>query len=212
LATRRTAPRARASELTALTFIEKGELLDQLLAVRPELREQSEELARLRLTVEDRDTIASDVESALNCHDIFELNSHARYHPGRGYIHPGEAAGEILDGDLQPYLDDLARRAKLGFTTAAAEIAAGVLYGLYACREANSEMLLEYTPDYAIERAAHLIDHCAKLGVTLPADELADRMPEWAGMLYHMPAGSAADDSGCEFAVVRLPGSGDGQG
>jgi hypothetical protein len=188
LATHRTAPRARASALTALTLTEKGELLDQLLTTQPELREQVEELARLRLTVEDRDTIASDVESALNCHDIFELNSHAGYHPGRGYIHPGEAAGEILDGDLQPFLDDLARRAKLGFTTAATEIAAGVLYGLYACREANSETLLEYTPDYAIERAGHLIDHCAKLGVTLPADELRDRMPEWARLLHDTPA------------------------
>ena len=188
MATRRTAPRPRASTLTALTLTEKGELLDQLLTTQPELREQAEELARLRLTVENRATIASDVESALNCHDIFELNSHAGYHPGRGYIHPGEAAGEILDGDLQPFLDDLARRAKLGFTTAATEIAAGVLYGLYACREANSETLLEYTPDYAIERAGHLIDHCAKLGVTLPADELVDRMPEWAGLLHNTPA------------------------
>jgi hypothetical protein len=52
----------------------------------------------------------------------------------------------------------------------------------------NSETLLEYTPDYAIEHAGHLIDHCAKLGVTLPADELRDRMPEWASLLYDLPA------------------------
>jgi len=187
LATRRTAPRVRASVLTSLTLTEKGELLDQLLTTQPELCEQVEELARLRLTVENRDTIASGVESALNCHDIVELSSHAGYHPGRGYIHPGEAADEILDGDLQPFLDDLARRAKLGFTAAATEIAAGVLYGLYACREANSETLLEYTPDYAIERAGHLIDHCAKLGVTLPADGLRDQMPEWARLLHNVP-------------------------
>jgi hypothetical protein len=187
LATRRTAPRARASALTSLTLTEKGELLDQLLTTQPELCEQVEELARLRLTAEDRDAIASDVEYALNCHDIDELNSHAGYHPGRGYIHPGEAADEILDGDLQPFLDDLARRARLGFTAAATEIAAGVLYGLYACREANSETLLEYTPDYAIERAGDVIDHCAKLGVTLPVDELVDRMPEWARLLHNTP-------------------------
>jgi hypothetical protein len=187
LASRRTAPRTRASALTSLTLTEKGELLDQLLTTQPELRERVEELARLRLTVEDRDTIASDVESALNSHDIDELNSHAGYHPGRGYIHPGEAADEILDGDLQPFLDDLARRAKLGFAAAATEIAAGVLYGLYACREANSETLLEYTPDYAIERAVAVIDHCAKLGVTLPADELLDRVPEWATLLHNTP-------------------------
>src|SRR6185312_16402371 len=118
-----TAPPTRASTLTSLTLTEKGELLDKLLTTQPELREQVEELARLRLTAEDRDTVASDVESALNSHDIDELNSHAGYHPGRGYIDPGEAADEILDGELQPFLDDLARRANLGFAAAATEIA-----------------------------------------------------------------------------------------
>jgi hypothetical protein len=97
LATRRTAPRTRASGLTSLTLTEKGELLDQLLATQPELREQVEEPARLRLSAEDRNTIASAVESALNCHDIDELNSHAGYHPGRGYVDPGEAADEIIE-------------------------------------------------------------------------------------------------------------------
>ncbi len=188
MATRRTAPRTRASALTSLTLTEKGELLDWLLATQPELREQVEELARLRPSVEDRDTIASDVESALNCHDIDELNSHAGHHPGRGYVDPSEAADEILDGELKPFLDDLARRAELGYPAAATEIAAGVLYGLYACREANSETLLEYTPDYAVERAGDVIDQCSKISVSLPADELLDRVPEWARLLHNTPA------------------------
>ena len=188
MATRRTAPRTRASTLTFLTLTEKGELLDKLLTTQPELREQVEELARLRLTVEDRDTVASDVESALNSQDIDELNKHAGYHPGRGYIDPGEAADEILDGELQPFLDDLARRANLGFAGAATEIATGILSGLYACREANSETLLEYTPDYVVERAGAVINQCSELGVTLPADELLDRMPEWARLLHKTPA------------------------
>jgi hypothetical protein len=188
LATPHTAPRTRASALTSLTLTEKGELLDQFLTTQPELREQVEELARLRLIVEDRDTIASDVESALNSHDIDELNSHAGYDPGRGYVDPGEAADEILDGELQPFLDDLARRANLGLAAAATEIATGILYGLYACRKANAETLLEYTPDYAIERAGAVIDQCSKLGVTLPADELLDRVPEWARLLHKTPA------------------------
>jgi hypothetical protein len=92
-------------------------LPDQLLTIQPELREQIDELARLRLTAEDRDAIAADLESALNAHDIYELNTHAGYHPGRGYVGPGEAANEILDDELQPFLDDLTRRAKLGLTT-----------------------------------------------------------------------------------------------
>jgi hypothetical protein len=169
--------------LTSLTLAEKGELLNQLLTTQSELREQVEELARRRLVEQDRDAVASDVELALSSHDIDELNSHAGDHPGRGYVDPGEAADEILDESLQPFLDDLARRAKLGFATAATEIATGILCGLYACREAGSETLLEYTPDYAVERAGAVIDECSKLGVGLPVNDLLDRVPEWSGLL-----------------------------
>ena len=84
---------------------------------------------------------------------------------------------------VQPFLDDLARRAKLGFAAAATEIATGVLCGLCGCREAGSETLLECTPDYAAERAGALIGECSRLGVVLPVDDLLDRLPDWDGLL-----------------------------
>jgi hypothetical protein len=189
LGVRRTAPRKKTSALTALTLGEKGELLDQLLTARPELREQAEALAQGRLTEEDRDAVAADVAWAMSFHDIEELNGRAGYQPGRGYVHPGEAADEILDDALQPFLDDLTRRAELGLTAAAAELAAGVLCGLYACREPDSETLLEYSPDYAIERARDVIDRCAKLGVALPVDDLLELVPEWGRLLHATHAG-----------------------
>jgi hypothetical protein len=98
-----------------------------------------------------------------------------------GYVHPAEAADEILDDALQPFLDDLQRRAGLGTGSAAVELAAGVLLGLYNCRHGNTETLLEYSPDYAGERAAG--SDCAKLGIELPAVELLDLMPEWTALL-----------------------------
>jgi len=73
------------------------------------------------------------------------------YRPGRGYVHPAEAADEILDEALQPFRDDLQRRVGLGMRSAAVELAAGVLLGLYNCRHGNSETLLEYSPDYAAD-------------------------------------------------------------
>jgi hypothetical protein len=92
------------STLDALTAAEKGQLLDELLTARPELREHAEALAMRRMLAEDRSTVADDVESALGFHDIDELNGRAGYHPGRGYVDPGEAADEILDEALQPFL------------------------------------------------------------------------------------------------------------
>ncbi len=174
----------KTSVLASLTLGEKGELLDQVLAAAPELREQVEELAQRRLADEDRAAVAADVEWAMGAHDIDELNGRAGYHSGRGYVDPGEAADEILDEALQPFLDDLARRAKLGLASAATKMAVGVLCGLYACRDASSEGLLDYSPDYAIERAGDLVDECAKLDVALPVNDLVDLVPEW-GRLFH---------------------------
>jgi hypothetical protein len=136
----------RKSTLAILSAAEKGELLDVLLTARPDLRELAEDLAARRMSGEDRGAVADDVEAELRGRDIDEINGRAGYRPGVGYVDPGEAADEILDEALQPFLDDLRRRGELGMAAAATELAAGILLGLYACREASSESLLEYSP------------------------------------------------------------------
>jgi hypothetical protein len=75
------------------------------------------------------------------------------------------------------------------------ELAVGILCGLYACREAGSESLLEYSPDYAIERAADVVSRCAKLGVELPVvDDLLDIVPEWSGLVLPSPPRPGSGD------------------
>jgi hypothetical protein len=174
-----------------LTAAEKSDLLDQLLAASPKLRKQAEAYAVGRMSDEDQDAVAADVESALCGLDIEELNGRAGYRPGVGYVHPSEAADEILDEALQPFLDDLHRRAKLGIASAATEIAVGILRGLYRCRDGASETLLEYSPDYAIERASDVLDQCGKLGIELPVAELADLAPAWGTIWRRTPTSDA---------------------
>jgi hypothetical protein len=183
MGTRPRTPRGRTSALDILTAAEKGQVLDQLLADRPELRELAEDIAVRQMSGDDRAMVADEVESALRYLDIEEVNGKAGYRSGIGYVHPGEAADEILDEALQPFLDDLARRGELGMTAAAVESAVGILCGLYQCRDGESETLLEYSPDYAGERALDVVDRCAKLGVELPVDELLELIPEWSGIL-----------------------------
>jgi hypothetical protein len=65
----------------------------------------------------------------------------------------------------------------------AAAVAAGVLLGLYNCRHGNSETLLEYSPDYAAERASGVVSDCARLGIELPTAELLDLTPAWSALL-----------------------------
>ena len=174
----------KRSAFNTLSAAEKAAVLDELLAARPDLREPAEAYAVQVMTDTDRSAVADDVEDGLQGLDIEELNTRAGHQPGRGYIHPAEAADEILDETLQPFLDDLQRRADLGVGSAAVELAAGILLGLYNCRHGNSETLLEYSPDYAAERASAVVSDCAKLGIELPAAELLDLMPEWSALLH----------------------------
>ena len=174
----------KRSALDALSAAEKAAVLDELLAARPDLRQPAEAYAGQVMSDADRSAVADDVDDALQGLGIEELNTRAGYQPGRGYVHPAEAADEILDEALQPFLDDLYRRAGLSMRSAAAGLAAGILLGLYDCRHGNSETLLEYCPDYAAERASGVMSDCARLGIELPAAELLDLMPEWTAMLH----------------------------
>ena len=148
-----------------------------------DLRQSAEAYAAQVMSGADRSAVAGDVEDSLQGLGIEELNTRAGYRPGRGSVHPAEAADEILDEALQPFLDDLQRRAGLGMRSAAVELATGILLGLYNCRHGNSETLLEYCPDYAAERASGVVSDCARLGIELPAVELLDLMPEWSSLL-----------------------------
>jgi hypothetical protein len=157
--------------------------LTELLTARPDLRELAETRAAQLMSTEDRDTVAAAVTDALLGLDIMELNGRAGYQPGRGYVHAAEAAGKILDEALEPFVRDLERRAALDMTSAATELAVGILLGLYECRDGGSETLLEHSPDFAVERAAHVTAQCAKLRVALPREELLDLLPEWDGIV-----------------------------
>ncbi|MGH3751661.1 MAG: hypothetical protein ACRDRP_03020 [Pseudonocardiaceae bacterium] len=180
MATRENRP---ASALAALSANEKAAVLDELLAARPDLRQLAETHAAQLMSAEDRTAVADDVAGALRSLDIKELNGRAGYQRGRGYVHPVEAADEILDEALDPFLRDLERRAALGMATAATELAVGILLGLYECRDGGSETLLEYSPDYPAERSADVVDRCAKLDVNLPRTELLDLLTEWDGIV-----------------------------
>jgi hypothetical protein len=173
----------RRSAPDILSAAEKATVLDELLAARPDLRQPAEAYAAQVMTDADRSAVAGDVQDALQGLGIEELNTRAGYQPGRGYVHPAEATDEILDEALQPFLDDLQRRVGFGMRSAAVELATGILLGLYICRHGSSETLLEYSPDYAAERASGVVSDWAGLGIELPAVELLDLMPEWSAML-----------------------------
>ncbi len=130
---------ADTSALAALSQAERAALLGDLLAEHPELVGDAERLANRRLASADRHAVADDISWSLGSLELEQLNLHAGYQRGRGYVHPVEAASELLEEALQPYLDDIGRLAGLGLPAAAQEVAAGVLLGLYQYRDQPPE-------------------------------------------------------------------------
>jgi hypothetical protein len=175
---------AVTSALAALRQAERAALLGDLLAEHPELAGDAERLANHRLASAERHAVAKDVSWSLGSLELEQLNLHAGYQRGRGYVHPVEAASELLAEALQPYLDDIGRRARLGLPAAAQEVAAGVLLGLYQYRdEPPQDTLMVEAPDFPEEAADQVMDSLRAAGVD-PPDGLSELMPDWSDLLH----------------------------
>ena len=174
-------PKRRApSALKTLHPDESTAVLDALLKAHPDLTHEAEELAASILDHAVWESVGEGVEHALRSLPLETLGDRAGYHPGRGYVHECDAAGEIVQETLAPYLDDIARRLALGMTAPAHQVAAGVLAGLHACADGHGgDGLLGYAGDldnYAYPVFTLLQRHRAPL----PDDLLDTACPGWS--------------------------------
>jgi hypothetical protein len=169
-----------------LTAAEKGQVLESLLAERPELQA---EVGRLTIALLDspasarhgrtqraeaqrlRHETAVMVEDALRELEIDDLRT--GHQPGFGYVDVYEAAGNLVGEALEPYKQDITRRLGLGFTGAAREIALGVLDGLAACEgDYDGDQVLNYAgEDLAHTHGWGVREQLRAAGAPLPDDE-----------------------------------------
>ncbi len=170
----------RAPALKALRPHEAKEVLDALLKAHPDLIPEAERLAAGILDDTTWESVREDVTYALLSLPPEALNDRAGYHPGRGYTHECDAAGEIVEETLTPFLDDVARRLKLGMTASAHRVAAGVLAGLHACGDGHDrDGLLGYAGD--MDTYAHpVFTLLAKHRQPLPDGLLDTACPGWS--------------------------------
>jgi len=73
-----------------------------------------------------------------------DLAARAGRVPGRGYVHETDAAWELIEEVLAPFLADLERRITLDFLDAASTVAVGIVAGLYRVREPAPGSVLAY--------------------------------------------------------------------
>ena len=144
--------RLRPGVLSHLEPEQARETLHRLLAPHPDLGVEAEIIARSVLGEVTFESIASQVQDTLGARSIEDLNSRAGP-DAHGYVEPEEAAWEILNETLEPFLADIERRVCLGLEDDALALCQGVLLGLYRLEREGEGELAKWAPDFIGEAA-----------------------------------------------------------
>lgn len=186
----------RASILERLDAEEARDVLRLLLAAHPDLGAEAETIARVRLEGVRFEMTADEVLEAVRGHGLGDLNGRAGRHEW-GYVEPTEAAWEILEETVEPFVADMKRRLELGLEADALEICKGVVLGLYRVENAKGGDLLRYAPDFPADAAGDAIATWRRGrgtkkpaggrrrpdGPAFPRDFVDRFVPDWGAMI-----------------------------
>ncbi len=154
--------------------------LGDLLAERADLSADVERLAMGRLQRQDAEVVANEVARNLQRIPLEALAARAGRRRG-GYVHETDAAWALLEETVQPYVDDLQRRARLGLTDAAGQLALGLVAGLYRCRDAEDGTVLGYAGEDAAEELAEwAVREAVAAGLHLQPANLVEAAGDWS--------------------------------
>ncbi len=186
---------SRTSILEKLDGAEAASVLQSLLDRHPELRTEAETIARGVLGEVSLFSVADDVESAVIQFDYDDLNSRAGRHSW-GYVEPTEAAWELLDEAVEPFVGEMKRYLEMGLEEQAREVCQGILLGLYRVRDGGSNDILNWVPDFPGEAAGNALDVWSKTAGTeeegaparrrsrrLSRDFVREHLPDWDWVL-----------------------------
>lgn len=187
----------KGSVLDRLKPEEAQAVLRRLLAAHPTLAAEAEQIARSLLGEVTFEAVADEVEEAVRAPGLEDLNSRAGGHEW-GYVEPTEAAWEILEEEVNPFLDDMKRQIELGLEVEALEICKGVVLGLYRVEKGKGGELVEWAPDFPAEAAAGAVETWATGGSgrkrsgrsgsrkdrrAFPHDFVDQHVPDWSSMI-----------------------------
>lgn len=169
---------------------EASRLLHALLDRHPELASELRELASSELGHVSIEDVAHEVEAAVDMLDLDDLNDRAGSH-AHGYVEPTEAAWELVEEAVAPFIEDIQRRAEVGEQAAALSTCAGVVLGLYRLRDKGGDEFLGWAVDAPDELAGEAVAALRKALRTARASHIAPTLPavfrevapEWSDML-----------------------------
>lgn len=164
----------------SLDPLEHVRLVGALLAERPDLAELVENLTADLLGDVDREEISCAVVDTYLDVEFTAIAGRVGRQPF-GYVDEHDARWQMLEELLEPFLEDIERRWRLGFEEAAVELAVGVLAGLYELRDADEHTLIGWgaTADDTFALARNVTFACGRVGCELPSEEVVERTTEW---------------------------------
>jgi hypothetical protein len=176
---------------------EAAAVLRHLLKVHPDLSSEAEQMARSLLHQVDYEDVAAQIEDEIRALDYEALNARAGSHEW-GYVEPSEAAEEILEETVEPFLEDMKRHLELGLEAEALEICKGLVLGCYRLSERKGGDVLGWAPDFPGEAAGGALevwytgtgdlksrDTRRKTRPPLPPDFLS-LIPKWIPMIERL--------------------------
>jgi hypothetical protein len=176
---------------------EAAAVLQRLLEAHPDLASEAQEMARSLLQQVEYQDVAREIEAEIRALDYEVLNTRAGRHEW-GYVEPSEAAWEILEETVQPFLDDMKRHLALGLEAEALEICKGLVLGCYRLSERAGGDVLGWAPDFPGEASGNALevwstgaDHSKRRDIgrkkrpSLPPDFLS-MVPKWIPMIERL--------------------------
>lgn len=142
--------------LDKLDNAEAASVLRALLDRHSELRPEAEAIARDILAEISLFSVADDVESAVLQYDYDDLNGRAGSHSW-GYVEPSEAAWELLEEAVEPFVGEMKRYLDMGLEDQAQQFCQGILLGLYSVRNGGNNDVLGWSPDFPAEAAGNAL-------------------------------------------------------
>ena len=107
------------------------------------------------------DAITNKVFSRLNSLDVDDLNGRAgrtRY----GYVEPTDAAWELFEEALDPFIDEMKKNQERGLSAAAKAHCIGIIRGLRRYEEGSSSDLADWVEDAPGEYIETVVDEWKK--------------------------------------------------
>lgn len=176
-------PKQRPPEPFSLLQPEDAKtLLTALVARHPELQAEINEMASWALSTVSAEAVADEVENAILSLDIDDLDGRAG-RKSHGYVEPDEAAAQLLEEAITPYLNNLQRCIDLGAKAAAIETCRGIVFGLYQLCGQDPDGILGYCYDFPLETASRAVAMLQQVSGKTPWQlpvEMGRDIPDWA--------------------------------